>query len=56
MSTPFCPEIVNNLLTIHFSRRKNGGNKTCRPSDEARAAGCRLLPIQLTANSKENFA
>ena len=53
MSTPFCPEIVNNLLTIHFSRCKNGGNKNCRPSDEARAAG---LPIQLTANSKENFA
>ncbi len=39
MSTPFGPEIVNNLLTIHFSRCKNGRNKNCRPSDEARAAG-----------------
>jgi hypothetical protein len=36
MSTPFCPEIVNNLLTIHFSRCKNGRNKNCRPSDETR--------------------
>ena len=56
MSTRFCPEIVNNLLTISFSQCKNGRNKNCRPSDEARAAACRLLPIQLTANSKENFA
>ena len=39
MSTPFCPEIVNNLLTINFSWCKNGRNKICRPSDEARAAG-----------------
>ena len=56
MSTLFCPEIVNNLLIISFSQCKNGRNKNCRPSDEARAAACRLLPIQLTANSKENFA
>ena len=27
MSTQFCPEIVNNLLTIHFSRRKTAETK-----------------------------
>ena len=38
---------MNNLLTIHFSRCKNGRNKTCRPSDEARAAGwCKIVLSQ----------
>ena len=35
----FQPQIVNNLLTIHFSRCKNGRNKNCRPRDDTRAAG-----------------
>ena len=32
-------KIEGNLLMTCFSRCENGGNKTCRPRDEARAAG-----------------
>ena len=49
-------KIGGNLLMTCFSRCEKGGNKTCRPSDEARAAVDSIPPAKAGFTPKKSHS